>query len=90
MMQPAIDAGAPITPCAIRYELEDGDIGREVAWWGDMTLIPHVLNLLGKKSIRAHIVFGSPVSATGHRKELGALLHHEVEKLRSPVVAKPA
>jgi lyso-ornithine lipid O-acyltransferase len=89
MMQPAIDAGAAITPCAIRYELEDGDVGREVAWWGDMTLIPHVLNLLGKKSIRAHIMFGTPVVAAGHRKELSTLLHNEVEKLRSPALVMP-
>jgi 1-acyl-sn-glycerol-3-phosphate acyltransferase len=84
MMQPAIDAGEPIAPSAIRYELEDGDVGGEVSWWGDMALIPHVLNLLGKKSIRAHIVFGPPVMAVGDRKVLSKLLHKEVEKLRSP------
>lgn len=90
MMQPAIDVGAPITPCAIRYELQDGDVGREVSWWGDMTLIPHVLNLMGKKTIRAHIEFGMPVNATGNRKELGHLLHKQVETLRSSAPATPA
>jgi 1-acyl-sn-glycerol-3-phosphate acyltransferase len=70
MLQPAVDTAAPITPCAIRYELEDGDEGREACWWGDMKLLPHVWNLLGKKSVRARIVFGEPITATGDRKSL--------------------
>ena len=81
MLQPAIDAAATITPCAISYELEDGDPSREVAWWGDMSFLPHLLNLLGKKSIRARIAFGAPVQASGERKELSAALHAEVVRL---------
>ncbi|HTV65268.1 MAG TPA: lysophospholipid acyltransferase family protein [Bryocella sp.] len=78
MLQPAIDAAAPLTPCAIRYELEDGDPALEVCWWGTMTLLPHIWNLLGKKVIRARIVFGEPVLAAGDRKQLGARLHESV------------
>ena len=78
MLQPAIDVGAPITPCAIGYELEDGDPGLEVCWWGDMTLVPHVLNLMSKKLVRAKVVFGEPVEAIGDRKELSHLLHKKV------------
>jgi len=88
MLQPAIDAGAPITPCAIRYELDDGDPGCEVAWWGTMTLLPHMWNLLGKKSIRARIVFGEPVTASGHRKQLSAVLHEEVKQLHEQMLAR--
>ena len=62
MLQPAIDSSAPITPSAIRYELDDGDAAHEVCWWGDMMLVPHMWNLLGKQSIRARIVFGKPVT----------------------------
>jgi len=61
MLQPAIDEGAPITPCAIRYELIDGDVAHEVCWWGDMTLVLHMWNLVGKKSIHAKVIFGEPV-----------------------------
>ncbi len=81
MLQPAIDVGAPITPSAIHYELDDGDAAREVCWWGDMTLLPHVLNLFAKKSIRARITFGEPMPATGNRKQLSAALHQEVARL---------
>jgi 1-acyl-sn-glycerol-3-phosphate acyltransferase len=62
MLQPAINTAASITPCAIRYELDDGDASREVCWWGDMAAVRHMWNLLGKKTIRANIVFGNPVT----------------------------
>ena len=61
MLQPAIDEAVPITPGAIRYWLVDGDAAHEVCWWGDMTLVPHMWNLMGKKSIHAKVVFGEPL-----------------------------
>jgi len=81
MLQPAIDVAAPITPTAIAYELSDGDPSREAAWWGDISFLRHALNLLGKKSIRAHIVFGAAIEAHGDRKELSAVLHEDVVRL---------
>ena len=87
MLQPAIDAGAAITPCAITYEIDDGDMGREVAWWGSMPLVPHVLNLLSKKSVRARIVFGEPINATGDRKALGRVLHDRVVQLHDKLLS---
>lgn len=87
MLQPAINTAAPITPCAIRYELEDGDPSLEVCWWGDMTLLPHLWNLLGKKTIRGRIVFGEAVIAGGDRKRLSGKLHEEVMRLREGLCA---
>lgn len=81
MLQPAIDVGAPITPCAIRYELDEGNPASEVSWWGEMTLLPHVWNLFGKKSVRVKIVFGEPVIASGDRKVLSHVLHERVVQL---------
>jgi 1-acyl-sn-glycerol-3-phosphate acyltransferase len=81
MLQPAIDAAALVTPCAINYELDDGDVGQEVCWWGDMALLPHVWNLLGKKVIRARITFGEPMLASGDRKQLSQVLHDQVARL---------
>jgi len=90
MLQPAIDVGAPITPCAIGYELKDGNPAQEICWWGDMTLLPHVWNMLGKKTIRARIVFGEAMQASGDRKRLSAVLHEQVmrlhEELCSPML----
>ena len=69
----------PLVQFAI--ELKDGDAGLEVCWWGDMTLLPHFWNLAGKKSIRARIVFGEPLIATGDRKRLSHVLHERVAGL---------
>jgi 1-acyl-sn-glycerol-3-phosphate acyltransferase len=88
MLQPAIDTGAPVTPCAIMYELEDGDVGQEACWWGDMTFLPHVINLIGKKSIRARIIFGEPIVATGARKELSPQLHGSTVRLHDELLRK--
>lgn len=88
MLQPAINAGAPVTPCAITYELDDGDVGQEIAWWGDMTLLPHVWNLLGKKAICARIAFGKPIAATGDRKQLSYVLHEQAALLHKRLQEK--
>jgi 1-acyl-sn-glycerol-3-phosphate acyltransferase len=88
MLQPAIDASAPVTPCAITYELDDGDVAKEVAWWGDMTLLPHVWNLFAKDAIRARIAFGEPIMATGDRKELSHVLHEQVALLHKQLRGK--
>lgn len=90
MLQPAISLGATITPCAIRYELSDGDPGKEVCWWGEMALLPHMLNLLGKKQIRATVAFGDPVVAAGDRKALADLLRSEVASLQDALRSRNA
>ena len=89
MLQPAINASALITPCSIAYELEDGDPAREACWWGDMTLLPHLWNLLGKKTIRARVTFGKPIRAGGDRKSLSAKLHEEVVRLHHQTACVP-
>lgn len=89
MLQPAIDADAPITPCSIAYEIDDGDPAQEICWWGNMTLLPHMWNLLGKKTIRTRIVFGEPLHASGDRKSLSMRLHEEVVQLHRGLLASP-
>ncbi len=81
MLQPAIDAGEIITPCAILYQLDDGVAANEVCWWGNMPLAPHLLNLLGKRAIKVQIVFGEPLPAVGDRKTLGLELRARVGAL---------
>ena len=88
MLEPAIDANVRVTPCAINYELDDGDAGQEVCWWGDMGLLPHIWNLLGKKVIRARIIFGEPVPAAGDRKQLSCELRERVARLHEQLQGK--
>ena len=89
MLQPAIDAGEVITPCAICYELEDGVAANEVCWWGNAPLGPHTLNLLGKRSIKCKMNFGEPILATGDRKQFGLELRARVVALYEQMRGKP-
>jgi 1-acyl-sn-glycerol-3-phosphate acyltransferase len=88
MLQPAIDAAAQVTPCCIRYELDDGAAEREVCWWDAMPALAHFWNLLGKNVIRARIIFGNPVVASGDRKDLSHTLHDQVAQLHAQLRRK--
>lgn len=83
MFQAAIEADAPLTPCAISYALCDGDVSQELCYWGDMTLVPHLLNLFTKKRIWCSVSFGEPIIATADRKALADILHARVSALKS-------
>ena len=81
MLQPAIDMGALVTPCAIAYERADGTPADEAYYWGDMTLFPQGMKLLAKPAIRARVSFGNAVAAIGDRKDLAHVLHDRVAQL---------
>jgi 1-acyl-sn-glycerol-3-phosphate acyltransferase len=68
LLDAAIKANAPITPAAIDYLLADGNAATEVCYWGDMTLVRHILNLATKRAVRARVTFGSPVAPNTDRK----------------------
>ena len=78
LFQPAIDHQWAVTPMRIRYELADGSVPDEVAYWGDMTLLPHLLNLFQKKSLRAVVIFGVPIVPGHDRKDLCRRAHEAV------------
>ena len=63
--------------------LDDGDAGNEVCYWGDHTFFPHMLNMLGKRKIRATIRFAPVPSPAKDRKQLAVQLREEVLKLKN-------
>lgn len=68
LLQPAIDAGVPIVPCAIRYRCSDPavDIGEEVAYWREEhTFAPHSFRMMGLRGITATVTFGEPIAVEG-------------------------
>ena len=91
LLAPAAERGWPVTPAWIGYSLEEGSVENEVAYWRDMIFLPHFLNLLGKRRIKAVIHFGEPL-VNPDRKALARELHSAVRALavplneRSPVV----
>ncbi|HAV62487.1 MAG TPA: 1-acyl-sn-glycerol-3-phosphate acyltransferase [Verrucomicrobiales bacterium] len=82
LFQPAIDHQWPVTPMWIGYELDNGTVAEDVAYWGDMTLLPHLFNLFTRKGVRATVAFGEPLEPGTNRKELCQRAHAAVEALR--------
>lgn len=77
--------GCVVQPLSIVYYRRDGlplDAAgrRDVAWWGDKSLMPHLGMILRGRSIHARLVFGEPAPASmvADRKTLTARLEAEV------------
>ncbi|HEU5071171.1 MAG TPA: 1-acyl-sn-glycerol-3-phosphate acyltransferase [Verrucomicrobiae bacterium] len=82
LLEPATRLAQPVTAAWIGYELADGDVGEEVCYWKDMTLLPHLINLLGKHQVRARLRFRRVPAPAVERKELARQLHAEVVRLK--------
>jgi 1-acyl-sn-glycerol-3-phosphate acyltransferase len=80
LFEPVVRLGHPVVPCGLRYSIADGSVRDEVAYWGDMSLIPHLPNLLTKSGLKLEIRFGS-ARIGRDRKELARSLHAEVCEL---------
>jgi 1-acyl-sn-glycerol-3-phosphate acyltransferase len=80
LLEPVVAGGWAAVPVWIGYSLEDGSVRDEVAYWRDMTLLPHLMNLLTKRRLTAHVAFGEPITATD-RKELARRLQQRVCEL---------
>ena len=74
----------PVMPVWLGYEVTGGEAAREVCWWGEMTLLPHLWRLLGLVEIRVTVRVGQPVRC-GERKQLAVQLHRTVCQLADPV-----
>lgn len=82
LLEPAARGSHEISVDWLHYELEDGDAQQEVCYWGDHSFVSHLLNMLGKKKIRATLRFGKFQRTTDDRKVLAAQLRDAVVKLK--------
>jgi len=82
LLEPTTTSSYRLSAGSIAYQLEHGDVGEEVCYWKDMTLIPHLLNLMSKSRIEALVRFSELRMRTGDRKQAARQLHAEVSKLR--------
>jgi len=80
---------ALVTPAAIRYRMVEGCVGREIAYWGDMAFVPHVLNLLSRGGFQCTISFGDPVVISVERKAASIELHGRVVRLLDQLADDP-
>jgi 1-acyl-sn-glycerol-3-phosphate acyltransferase len=82
LLEPAARHNHSISAGLIQYELKDGDVSEEVCYWKDMTLVPHLINLLGKRRIQASVRFTRLSEGSANRKDLARQLHSEVLRLK--------
>ncbi len=85
----AVEAGATVVPAAITYQIEGGTVAKDVAYWGDMTLMPHLCRLLNHRGLRARFVWGAPLGGTFDRKQLATETREQVVALHGAAHRTP-
>lgn len=90
LLAPAVEAGWQVAPVALDYAISKGTVAKDVAYWRDMTFVPHFFNLLSAERLDARVTYGAARSAGTDRKLLARQLHDEVVQLRRPLASGAA
>ncbi|HTC92117.1 MAG TPA: 1-acyl-sn-glycerol-3-phosphate acyltransferase [Terriglobales bacterium] len=83
LLQAAVKSEVPLTPAYITYSVSDGSLAEDVCFWRDMTLLPHLWNLLSKPTLQAYVSFAPTERGFQSRKEAS-------ERMRAQVIALEA
>jgi hypothetical protein len=68
-----------VLPVITRYRQAPGE--PTICWYGDMTLLPHVWQVLAFPSIEAEVRFLEPIFPDGRsRKELASFVHESMSR----------
>ena len=91
LLQPAAEAQLPVHYCTLSYRTPPDEVAADmsVAWWGDMTLGPHLLDLLRLREVQATLTFGDKPLQGTDRKLLAEELHRAVSEPFVPLAAEP-
>ena len=88
LFQAAINSGRSILTLCMNYKkLADAPIDRTnrdtIAWYDDMTFLPHLLGVMGTKTIDVNLDHGAVITTaeTDDPKNLAQIAQQEVEKL---------
>jgi 1-acyl-sn-glycerol-3-phosphate acyltransferase len=82
LLEPAAEGSVPLSVSRLSYRLSDGDVVEEVCYWRDMTMLPHVLNLLSKRGVDATVSFTVIQRVANDRKHLARQMHAAVVSLQ--------
>jgi len=83
LLEPVVQTAHALSVSAIQYFVEDGDVSEDVCYSGDDAFFPHLLNLLGKRAVRATVRF-APIPRTGaNRKQLAVQLRENILELKA-------
>ena len=77
LIQPAIDAGIPLLPMALRYQGKEGKQEFAAAFVGEMTLARSIWNILRCTQQNALVVFTPALSAENANRRILARAAHE-------------
>jgi 1-acyl-sn-glycerol-3-phosphate acyltransferase len=85
-LQPAIDAGVPVTPVALSYQDTQGQRSLLPAYSGDTSLWECFCAMLSARQLVVHLEIGTPVfiepdSGNRGRKQLAHTLHDQIESM---------
>lgn len=89
LFEPAVRSGSPVTAAAVRYAIENGEIEREVCWFGDAEFVAHLWKTLGREGVSAEVVFAEP-RVYVDRRIAARSAQAEVEARRAMIVGRPA
>ncbi len=79
---PWAGGNSPVQPAALGYRTSRGDSNDRVCFWREMTFVPHLFHLLGRRDVEARVVFGPPLEGQADRKQLAHELHGAVSSLQ--------
>jgi lyso-ornithine lipid O-acyltransferase len=88
LLAPAEEHNWPVTAAWIHYTIAGGSMEEDICYWRDMTFLPHILKLFGKKGFAAYVSFDEPLTEKMERKEMGRELHARVCRLKAAYHAK--
>lgn len=87
LFDPAVRDRAPITACAIKYVLDDGRPERDLCWFGDEALAPHLVRTLKAAGFHAKLHFGE-ARVYADRRAAADATHAEIAKIRAREVMR--
>jgi 1-acyl-sn-glycerol-3-phosphate acyltransferase len=87
LLEPAVEGATPITAANLSYRVEEGSVGNDVAYWGDMTFFSHLLRMLSLRKIEAELRFAGAPRTFSDRKTAAVAMREEIIQLGNSVPA---
>ena len=81
LFEPAIEAESAVTASAISYEADEASEG-DLCYYGDVRFVPHLLETMGRKSVRAKLRFDAKPRIYASRKLAANESWERVARLR--------
>jgi 1-acyl-sn-glycerol-3-phosphate acyltransferase len=84
LLEPVRAVGRDVYAAHVSYVQRDGTPGTNVPYWGEMTMLPHLLRLLSQPRVKARVGLRAVKELPDCRKELARQLQAEVTQLGKP------